>query len=34
VSSDGDAKDWEQGVAMAKRVTGLQLSNPIKKEVV
>jgi len=33
VASDGDTKEWEQGVAMAKRVTGLQLSNPIKEEI-
>lgn len=30
VASDGDAKDWETGVAIAKRVTKLKLTNPFE----
>jgi hypothetical protein len=29
VSSDGNANDWRRGVAFAKKVTGLKLSNPL-----
>ena len=30
VSSDGNAKDWTQGLELARRVTGLKIENPIK----
>lgn len=30
VSSDGSAKDWEAGLALAKRITKLKLNNPME----
>lgn len=29
VSSDGTAKEWREGVALARKVTGLKIDNPI-----
>lgn len=29
VSSDGDRKDWNEGVALACKVTGREIANPI-----
>lgn len=31
VSSDGDAKEWEDGIKLARKVTKLAIKNPIQK---